>query len=251
MNAPSLHPIIRDVAGDPDPLAAALAALTGQPLSAVEKVLRSVDASLRKLTRVQGAAPLEDAAHLALLRFGHSPARLYCDAARSRRLGEVLEAYASAPGPHPQKLFIVHADGAVHAICGHRVSSADRSAPRFLDSEIADRRLDLDARIVFALTFVERVTVPVAQPDHGFLEAAAIAAYALAEAYDIDLLPADWPYWSIAFPQDLTDGAPGSGRRLVCGEYELLTTVSQHVRQHVAAVETAASILKGYALTAR
>ena len=67
----------------------------------------------------------------------------------------------------------------------------------------------------------------------------------------IDLLPADWPYWSIAFPQDLTDGAPGSTRRLVCGEYELLTTVSHHVRQHVAAVETATSLLKGYSLTPR
>jgi hypothetical protein len=251
MNAPSLHPIIRDVPGDPHPVAAALAALTGQPLSAVEAVLRTVDTDLKKLTRHQGPTSIDDAAHLALLRFGHAPARLYGDAARRRRLGDVLDAYAKAPGRHPQKLFVVREDGVVHAICGHRISGADRSAPRFLEAEIADQRLDLDARVVFALTFVERINVPAAQPDHSFLEAAAIAAYALAEAYDIDLLPADWPYWSIAFPQDLTDGAPGSTRRLVCGEYELLTTVSHHVRQHVAAVETAASLLKGYSLAPR
>jgi hypothetical protein len=251
INAPSLHPIIRDIPGEPHPLAAALAALTGQPLSAVEKVLRSVDTALQRLTRRRGPTQIEDAAHLALLRFGHAPARLYCDATRSRRLGSVLAAYAKAPGRHPQKLFLVRDDGGVHAICGSRISGADCSAPRLVDVEMAEQRLDLDARIVFALTFVERVSVPRAQPDHGFLEATAIAAYALAEAYDIDLLPADWPYWSIAFPQDLTDGAPGSARQLVCGEYELLNTVSQHVRQHVAAVESAANILKSYSLAGR
>lgn len=251
IHAPALHPIIRDVPGEPHPLAAALAALTGQPLSAVENVLRSVDTALQRLSRRRGPTQIDDAAHLALLRFGHSPARLYCDATRSRRLGSVLAAYADAPGRFPQKLLLVREDGGVHAICGARISSADGAAPRWLDAEIADGRLALDTRIVFALTFVERVGVPRAQPDHSFLEATAIAAYALAEAYDIDLLPADWPYWSIAFPIDLTDGAPGSARRLVCGEYELLSTVSQHVRQHVAAVESAATLLRGYSLARR
>ncbi|MGJ7490251.1 hypothetical protein [Variovorax sp. ZT4R33] len=251
MNAPSLHPIIRDVAGEPHPLAAALAAMTGQPLSAVERVLRDADSTLKRLTRRTGPTSIEDAAHLALLRFGHAPSRLYCDANRRSRLGDVLAAYAGTPGNAPEKLLVVQEDGVVHAICGQRLSGAQCSAPRALAMEIVDRRLDIEARVVFALSFVARVDVPLAQPDHGFLEATAIAAYALAEAYDIDLLPADWPYWSIAFPQDLTDGAPGSARRLVCGEYELLTTVSQHVRQHVAAVESAASVLKAYSLAQR
>lgn len=225
--------------------------MTGQPISAVERVLRSVDQTLRKLTRRNGPVLIEDAAHLALHRFGHTPMRLYCDATRSRRFGDLLAAYAVAPGDAPQKLLVVRQDGMVHAICGDRISGLDCSAPRPLDGEIDERHLDLDARVTFALSFTERVVVPMEQPDHGFLEATAVAAYALAEAYDIDLFPADWPYWSIAFPQDLTDGAPGSVRQLVCGEYELLTTVSKHVRQHVEAVECAATILKGYSLPRR
>lgn len=232
-----LHPIIRDQAGAPKPLSAAIAAISGQPLSAVTRALKAACRDLRGLAGISRAVAIEDAAHMVLARFGFSPSRLYADARRRPALIELLRVYARAPGASPQRLLVLCEGGAAYAVRGGQIAACGCAAPRELDTAISDGLVDPQARVNFALTFVVRARVPVAQPDHRFLEQAAIAAYALAEAYGIEVVPFDWPYWSISFPGELSDGAPGSETTLVCGEHELLSAISGRVCQHETAAE--------------
>ncbi|CAN7773096.1 hypothetical protein LJR290_007632 [Variovorax sp. LjRoot290] len=89
----------------------------------------------------------------------------------------------------------------------------------------------MDAPVRFAFTVTPYRAVPLASPDHGFLESVAGPAFALADAYSIEVLPVGWPYWNLSFPGEMTDGTPGSGDTLVCGEHELLSVINDRVRQ--------------------
>jgi len=63
----------------------------------------------------------------------------------------------------------------------------------------------------FAFTVKAHRPMPIAPPDHKFLESVAIPAFALADAYNIEVMPVGWPYWNLFFPGEMTDGGPGSG----------------------------------------
>jgi len=243
----ALNPIIRDRAGALEPIPAAIAAITGQPLTAVVRVLRECLEALRSLVSVGGTVDPEDACHAALLRFGFAPSRLYVDAQRRTVPGEVvmgdlLNAYARSPG-QIQRLFVIAKGGAAYAFLGNRVSSSHAAAPTTLTAMVRAGALSMDEPVRFAMTFILKKVVPPVAPDHKFLESVAIPAFALAEAYNIEVLPVEWPYWNLSFPGEMTDGMPGSGDTLVCGEHELLCTINDRVRQHEGAAEQAADLI--------
>lgn len=52
--------------------------------------------------------------------------------------------------------------------------------------------MDANTSVRFAITVKRERTVPIETSNHDFLEAVAIPAYALAEAYSLE-----WPYWSL------------------------------------------------------
>ena len=102
--------------------------------------------------------------------------------------------------------------------------------------------MDLDAPVRFAFTVTAPRPAPIVAPDHKFLESVAIPAFALADAYNIEVMPVEWPYWNLSFPGEMTDGGPGSGATLVCGEHELLSAINDRVRQveHAGEVDSGA-----------
>jgi hypothetical protein len=238
-----LSPIIRDRAGPVQPVPAAIAALTGQPLTEVVRVLHQCLTDLRALAGVRGRVAVEDACHAALHRFGYAAHRLYSDHRRHRALGELLTAYARAPG-ESERLLVLCDDGSVFAFFGQQVSTSVRSAPQAVNALARDGELDLGKVVRFALTFNTAKAAPIAAPDHRFLESIAIPAFALADAYGIEIMPMGWPYWNLTFPEAMTDGEPGSGDTLVCGEHELLEVVSGRVRAHECANELAREFLQ-------
>jgi len=79
----TLNPIIRDRAGAVHPGLAAIASITGQPLTAVVQV----------------------------------PDRLYADERRRPRMGELLRTYARSPGPC-ERLFAICESGGAFAFLG-------------------------------------------------------------------------------------------------------------------------------------
>ena len=237
-----LHPIIRDCAGDLQPIPAALAALTGQPVTAVLSTLRRCIADLKPLAGVGKEVFAEDACHAVLYRFGYAPHRLYADHRRHRALGELLTTHGQAPG-EPEALLAICRNGSTFAFFGRSASSRARSAPSTVPDLVRAGELDLDAQVRFAISIVPNKATPIASPDHKFLESVAIPAYALADAYDIEVLSLGWPYWNLTFPGEMTDGEPGSGTTQVCGEHELLSVINDRVRAHARAVEFTAELL--------
>jgi hypothetical protein len=225
----TLSPIVRDRAGPVRPIPAAIAAITGQPLTEVARVIWQCMDALAGLAGIHGEVAPEDVCHAALLRFGYAPHRLYADVRRRPVLAEVLRAYARSPGPC-ERLFAICESGEAFAFLGSQAAAWTHSAPASLGVLVREGHLDLDMQVRFALTVKVHRPVPIASPDHEFLETMAIPALALAEAYNIEVLPMDWPYWNLSFPGDMTDGAPGSGATLVCGEHELLRVVNDRVR---------------------
>ena len=85
----TLSPIIRDRAGAVEPILAAIAAITGQPLTAVVHMLSQSIAALKGISGVQGEVSPEDASHAALHRFGYEPHRLYADQRPHPVVGEI------------------------------------------------------------------------------------------------------------------------------------------------------------------
>ena len=65
----------------------------------------------------------------------------------------------------------------------------------------------------------------------------------VADAYNIEVMPVGWPYWSLSFPSEMTDGGPGSGATLVCGEHELLSVINERVRRLQRADETTEEVM--------
>ncbi len=238
----TLNPIIRDRAGEVEAIPAALAAITGQPLTAVVQMLRQCMADLKGIAGVNGEVSPEDASHAALYRFGYDPHRLYADIRRRPAMGELLRAYARAPGPS-ERLFAICESGDAFAFLGSQAATWTRSAPSDLDALVRDGKLDMDASVRFAFTVVRQRTVALVAPDHKFLESVAIPAFALADAYNIEVVPVGWPYWTLSFPGEMTDGAPDSGATLVCGEHELLSVINDRVRQLQRADETTEVLL--------
>lgn len=238
----TLHPIIRDRAGAVQPIPAAIAAITGQPLTEVVRMLGQCIHALKGLAGVNGEVAPEDASHAALLRFGYEPHRLYADERRRRLMGELLRAYAASPGPS-ERLFVICESGDAFAFLGSQASAWTGSAPTTLAPLVRAGTLDLDARVRFGITVTAHRPAPIVEPDHKFLESVAIPAFALADAYNIEVLPVGWPYWNLTFPGELTDGEPGSTATMVCGEHELLCVINDRVRQHQLADEVAAALM--------
>ena len=238
----TLSPIIRDRAGAVQPIPAAIAAITGQPLTEVSRMLWQCIHELKGLAGVNGEVSPEDASHAALHRFGYEPHRLYADQRRQPLMGELLRAYARSPGPC-ERLFVICESGDAFAFLGDRVSAWTGSAPTTLTALVRAGSLDLDARVRFAFTVTAHHPAPIVSPDHKFLESVAIPAFALADAYNIEVLPVGWPYWSLTFPGEMTDGGPGSGATMVCGEHELLSVINDRVRLVEQAGESTAALM--------
>ena len=226
----TLRPIIRDRAGAVQPIPAAIAAITGQPLTEVSRMLWQCIRALKGLAGVNGEVSPEDASHAALHRFGYEPHRLYADQRRHPLRGELLRAYAASPGPC-ERLFVICESGDAFAFLGNQASAWTGSAPTTLTALVRAGTLNLDAPARFAFTVSAHRAAPIASPDHKFLESVAVPAFALADAYQIEVIPAGWPYWNLSFPGEMTDGAPGSGGTMVCGEHELLSVINDRVRQ--------------------
>ncbi|MDM0033587.1 hypothetical protein QTI33_15750 [Variovorax sp. J22P271] len=225
----TLSPIVRDRAGAVQPIAGAIAAITGQPLTEVARMLAQCIDDLKHLAGVQGDVAPEDACHAALLRFGYQPDRLYADLRRRPAMDGVLHAYARAPGPC-ERLLVICESGDAFAFLGSQAAAWTCSAPTDLGSLVRAGTLDMHASVRFAITVRAHRPIAIAAPDHQFLETVAIPALALADAYNIEVLPLGWPYWNLSFPGEMTDGAPGSGAALVCGEHELLSVINDRVR---------------------
>ncbi len=238
----TLNPIIRDQAGAVQPISAAIAAITGQPLTEVGRMLWQCIDALKGLAGVNGEVSPEDASHVALNRFGYLPHRLYADQRRHPLMGELLRSYAASPGPC-ERLFVICESGDAFAFLGGQASAWTGSAPTTLTALVRAGTVDLDAPVRFAFTVTAHRPVPIASPDHKFLESVAIPAFALADAYNIEVMPVGWPYWNLSFPGEMTDGAPGSGETLVCGEHELLSVINDRVRQHQHADESVAALM--------
>ena len=226
----TLNPIIRDRAGTVEPTPAAIASITGQPLTAVVHMLWQCIAALKGMAGVQGEVSPEDASHVALHRFGYEPHRLYADQRRHPVVGELLATYARSPGPC-ERLLAICESGSAFAFLGDQVGAWTSSAPTTLGALVGAGTLELDAPVRFAMTVKAHRLAPIAAPDHKFLESVAIPAFALADAYNIEVMPVGWPYWSLSFPVEMTDGGPGSGATLVCGEHELLCVINDRVQQ--------------------
>lgn len=225
----TLFPIIRDRAGPVPPIPAAVAAITGQPLTAVTRMLQQCIGDLKALAGLPGDVAPEDACHAALHRFGYAPHRLYADAHRRPVMGQLLRAYAQSPGC-ADRLLAICDSGDAFAFLGSQAAAWSSSAPTSLDALVRAGTLDMDATVRFAYTVMPIRAVPLASPDHQFLESVAGPAFALADAYSIEVLPVGWPYWNLSFPGEMTDGTPGSGDTLVCGEHELLSVINDRVR---------------------
>ena len=177
----TLRPIIRDRAGAVQPLPAAIAAITGQPLTEVSRMLgRCIDA-LQGLAGVNAEVSPEDACHAALHRFGYEPHRLYADQRRRPVMGELLRVYAGSPGPC-ERLLVICESGDAFAFLGNAASAWTGSAPTTLTALVQAGTLKLDMPVRFAFTVRAHRCVPIASPDHQFLEAVAIPAFALAAA---------------------------------------------------------------------
>ena len=54
----------------------------------------------------------------------------------------------------------------------------------------------------------------------------------------------EWPYWILSFPVEMTDLGADELDTMVCGEHELLSVISDRVRQHEYAGETAAALME-------
>lgn len=238
----TLSPIIRDRAGAVQPIPAALAAITGQPLTEVSRMLWQCIRALKGLAGVNGEVSPEDASHAALHRFGYEPHRLYADQRRRPLMGELLRAYAASPGPC-ERLFVICESGDAFAFLGNQASAWTGSAPTTLTALVRAGTVDLDAHVRFAFTVTTHRPAPIVSPDHKFLESVAIPAFALADAYNVEVLPVGWPYWNLTFPGEMTDGGPGSGATLVCGEHELLSVINDRVRMLELAGEAATELL--------
>src|SRR5690242_2167102 len=77
--ARTLSPIVRDRPGPVQPIHGAIAAITGQPLTAVGRMLGQCTDALKGLAGVRGDVTPEDACHTALKRFGYKPHQVYAD----------------------------------------------------------------------------------------------------------------------------------------------------------------------------
>ncbi|MDM0002742.1 hypothetical protein QTI24_29380 [Variovorax sp. J22P240] len=238
----ALSPIIRDRAGAVQPIPAAIAAITGQPLTEVSRMLWQCIEALKGLAGVNAEVSPEDACHAALHRFGYEPHRLYADERRRPFMGELLRAYAQSPGPC-ERLFAICESGDAFAFLGIEAAAWTGSAPTTLTALVRAGTLELDMPVRFAFTVKAYRPVPIASPDHKFLESVAIPAFALADAYNIEVMPAGWPYWNLSFPGEMTDGGPGSGATLVCGEHELLSVINDRVRLLQQADETTEELM--------
>ncbi|PNG49209.1 MULTISPECIES: hypothetical protein [unclassified Variovorax] len=238
----TLSPIIRDRAGAVQPIPAAIAAITGQPLTEVGRMLWQCIHALNGLAGVDGEVSPEDASHAALHRFGYQPQRLYVDMRRHPLMGELLRAYAASPGPC-ERLFVICESGDAFAFMGNQASAWTSSAPTTLTALVRAGTVDLDVPVRFAFTVTAHRLVPIASPDHKFLESMAIPAFALADAYNIEVLPVGWPYWNLSFPGEMTDGGPGSGATMVCGEHEMLSVINDRVRLHKQADESVMALM--------
>ena len=238
----TLNPIIRDRAGAVQPIPGAIASITGQPLTAVVQMLEACIADLKGLAGLNCDVSPEDACHAALYRFGYHPHRLYADARRHPAMGELLRAYARSPGPC-ERLFAICESGDAFAFLDSQVAAWTNSAPTELGALVRVGTLEMDAPVRFAFTVIRQRVVEPVTPDHEFLETVAIPAFALADAYNIEVMPVEWPYWNLSFPSEMTDGAPGSGVALVCGEHELLSVINDRVRQHRRADETTEELM--------
>ena len=233
----TLRPIIRDRAGAVQPIPAAIAAITGQPLTEVGRMLLQCTDALKGLAGIHAEVSPEDACHAALHRFGYEPHRLYAGQWRRPFMGELLRAYAGSPGPC-ERLLVICESGDAFAFSGNAASAWTGSAPTTLTALVQAGTLELDMPVRFAFTVRAHRSVPIASPDHKFLESMASQAFALAAAYHIEVLPVGWPYWNLSFPRGMTDGGPGSAATLVCGEHELLSVINERVRQFQQADET-------------
>ncbi|WP_431273198.1 hypothetical protein ACQ858_13295 [Variovorax ureilyticus] len=242
ISSTGLQPIIRDRAGTVEPVPAAIAAMTGQPLTEVVRVLRQCIADLKALAGVRAEVAVQDACHAALHRFGYNGHRLFADYRRHRALGELLTAYSNAPG-ESELLLALCEDGEALAFFGQQVSSRVRSAPQSVNAAVLAGELNPGRMVRFALTFTTSRPAQIASPDHRFLETIAIPAFALADAYGIEITPIGWPYWNLTFPEALIDGSPGNGEQVVCGEHELLEAVSGRVHLERLACELTDQIL--------
>lgn len=234
----TLRPIIRDRAGTVGPIPAAIAAITGQPLTAVVRMLSQSIAALKGMSGVHGEVSPEDASHVALHRFGYQPHRLYAD--HSRHPGDLLGTYARSPGPC-ERLLAICESGLPFAFLGDQVGAWTSSAPTALSALVGEGTLKLDAPVRFAMT-VKAPRGP-SSPLIKFLETVAIPAFAIADAYNIKVMPVGWPYWSLSFPSEMADGGPGSSATLVCGEHELLSVINERVRQLQRADETTEEVM--------
>jgi hypothetical protein len=56
-------------------------------------------------------------------------------------------------------------------------------------------------------------------------------------------VPCEKVDWNLSFPGEMTDGGPGSGATLVCGEHELLSVIHQRVRQFQRANEATGALM--------
>lgn len=238
----TLSPIIRDRAGPVRPIPAAIAAITGQPLTEVFRMLWKCITDLKGLAGVDGEVSGEDGCHAALHRFGYEPHRLYADVRRRPLMAEMLRAYAQSPGPS-ERLLAIFDSGDAFAFLGSQAAAWTSSAPTDLGSLVRAGTLEMDKPVRFAFTVTLQRAVPRVSPDHKFLESVANPAFALADAYNIEVLPAGWPYWNLSFPGEMTDGAPGSGATTVCGEHELLSVINDRVRQLQRADETTEALM--------
>ncbi|MDM0108103.1 hypothetical protein QTH97_24355 [Variovorax sp. J22R24] len=238
----TLHPIIRDRPGPVQPIPAAIASITGQPLTEVGRMLSQCIDGLKGLSGVHGEVSPEDACHATLHRFGYEPHRLYADERRRPAMGELLRAYARSPGPC-ERLLVLGESGDAFAFLGNQAAAWTSSSPTSLTALVRAGVLKLDMAARFAITVTAQRPLPIASPDHEFLESVAIPALALAEAYNIEVLPVGWPYWNLSFPADMSGDAAGSGATLVCGEHELLSVINDRVRMLGRATEAAEELM--------
>lgn len=225
----SLRPIVRDRAGPIEPLAAALAAITGQPLSEIDRVLGGCRTELAGLAGVGGRVSDADAIHASLQRLGFKISRLYVDARCSPALGQLLNVYRWTEQT-PEPMIAICESGDVFAFFASEVSAWTKSTSSSIDELICAGVVDLDEPVRFAMSVGLHREVPIVQPDRAFLRALATSAFALAAAYNIGIEMAKWPFWVVTFPEALRDGPLASPEASVCGEHELLMVISDRVR---------------------
>jgi len=221
---------------------AAIAAITGQPLTAVSRASKQCLKDLTGLACPSSRLLPEDVSHATLSRLGFRSHKFYACVEPLPMLGDVLRAYMMDPG-RVKWLLVVSETDDVFAFVGNEVANWRNAAPIHRDAAIKAGFLDLCMPVRFAVTVVAHRPTAIQPPDHAFLATLALPALGLAEAYEIKVDALDHPYWCVTFPEQLMTESARSRLQIVCGEHELLRVLCERVKSLETAIHAAAELI--------